>query len=130
MDIGNIIAIVVSILTAVSLFMKVRSDGANNTTELERLRAGLSVTVTDQAQAWLKTQGVLIEELRNENTELRGRIEELEKKYKKNDDNLTAYIEYLLSGIRVLIRQVIERDDCMPEFDPVSLADFLLGSIG
>ena len=64
--------------------------------------------------------------------EIRKRLEELEKcesQHKKLERELQRYIEYLLEGIRVLIRQVTNHDE-MPKFDPVSLSDFLLGNVG
>ena len=63
---------------------------------------------------------------------IRKRISELETceaMHKKLERELQQYIEYLVDGIRVLIRQILKHNE-MPEFDPVSIADFLRGNIG
>lgn len=64
--------------------------------------------------------------------EIRKRLAEVEKcetEHKKMERDLRKYIEYLIDGIQVLIKQALRHNE-MPEFDPVSLADFLRGAIG
>ena len=143
MNIGEIITVVTSIVAIVSVVMKVRSDARHESadrdrradeaerhaTEIETLKNELSKRVVDQASGWLQTQGVMIDNLKKENAELRTRIEELERNAKQcaqHEQELANYVEYLLAGIRVLIQQGLDRDE-LPQFDPVSLADFLTG---
>lgn len=79
----------------------------------------------DRLRQTLREQDVHIDKIHK-------RIAELEKcefQHQKLERELNQYIEYLLEGIRVLIRQVTNHDE-MPKFDPVSMADFLRGNIG
>lgn len=88
----------------------------------------------------------LVNELQEDNTRLRedmrkqdehikaireriAELEACETMHKKLERELQQYIEYLVDGIRVLIRQILKHNE-MPEFDPVSIKDFLLGRIG
>ena len=103
MEITQIITLTVSVLTALSVVMTIARD-----------RAGLSATMTKQAQEWIKAQEQRIDTME-------ARLAELE----KSESLWRGYSEYLLAGVRVLIRQICNLS-ITPEFDPVGFDDWAL----
>ena len=153
MNLNEIVTVIASVIALVSVALKIvsdaRKDRAENDAheeEVAELRISLTQQVVGQASDWLKAQGLRIAELRAENEKLQCenvalkkemaafvvRLDELESRDVERAERvreLKEYSEYLLAGIRVLIRQVSRYCE-LPEFDPVGFTDFITGDAG